>query len=446
MAPGADGDAPLPRDGARDGRRSRSRCWRPPRCATPATAPEFVAALQARMPGVPIRILSGGRRRELSADGVLCGIPAADGILADIGGGSLEVVRLDARHAGACADAAARRDPAGGALRRRSGARAGDRRGGPRRRAVAGRGRRAATSIWSAAPGGRWRASTWRRPATRCSMVHHYTIGREEARDLAGVIAGAGRRALERLPGRPRRRIDDLPFAAVVLRRLLRATGARRVVFSANGLREGWFMRRMPAGDPRRRIRCSPPRRTAPRGSAATRPAAGAARLDRRRCSPARRARGAAAARGGVLDVGHRQPRPSGIPRRAGLPARAAPAGHRARPPRARLPRAGDRACATRPTRTRRSCARRALLLDVASDRIGPRCWGWRCAWPTRCRPARRTCWPAPALLLSGGRLVLRLQEDSGVFAGESVLRRLDRLAQALGLDAATEAVREQAA
>ena len=49
------------------------------------------------------------------------------------------------------------------------------------------------------------------------------------------------------MPGVPRRRIDDLPFAAVVLRRLLRATGARRVVFSANGLREGWFMRLMPA-------------------------------------------------------------------------------------------------------------------------------------------------------------------------------------------------------
>ena len=77
-------------------------------------------------------------------------------------------------------------------------------------------------------------------------MVHHYTIGREEARDLARLIAGAARRALERLPGAPRRRIDDLPFAAVVLRRLLRVTGVRRVVFSASGLREGWFMRRMP--------------------------------------------------------------------------------------------------------------------------------------------------------------------------------------------------------
>ena len=77
-------------------------------------------------------------------------------------------------------------------------------------------------------------------------MVHHYTIGREEARDLTGLISTAGRRALERLPAVPRRRIDDLPYAAVALRRLLRITGVRRVVFSASGLREGWFMQRMP--------------------------------------------------------------------------------------------------------------------------------------------------------------------------------------------------------
>ncbi len=48
------------------------------------------------MPGVPIRILSGEEEAALSAAGVLCGIPQADGMLADIGGGSLEVVRLAA--------------------------------------------------------------------------------------------------------------------------------------------------------------------------------------------------------------------------------------------------------------------------------------------------------------------------------------------------------------
>ena len=45
------------------------------------------------------------------------------------------------------------------------------------------------------------------------------------------------------------------------------------------------------------------------------------------------------------------------------------------------------------------------------------------------------------SLVREAGRLVLRLAQGSGVFAGESVTRRLERLAQALGLEAATEVV-----
>jgi len=37
---------------------------------------EFVGSLQARMPGVPIRVLSGQEEAALSCAGVLCGIPA----------------------------------------------------------------------------------------------------------------------------------------------------------------------------------------------------------------------------------------------------------------------------------------------------------------------------------------------------------------------------------
>src|SRR4051812_512968 len=55
---------------------------------------DFVARLQSLVPDVPIRILSGLEEAEYSAMGVLCGIPSADGVLADIGGGSLELVRL----------------------------------------------------------------------------------------------------------------------------------------------------------------------------------------------------------------------------------------------------------------------------------------------------------------------------------------------------------------
>ena len=40
--------------------------------------------------------------------------------------------------------------------------------------------------------------------------------------------------------------------------------------------------------------------------------------------------------------------------------------------------------------------------------------------------------------LVPGARLTLELAEGSGVFAGESVTRRLDRLAETLGLEATT--------
>ena len=206
----------------------------------------FVAGLGQRMPGVPIRVLSGEEEAALSAAGVLCGIPQADGILADIGGGSLEVVRL----------AQGRPGPAQtlplGVIR------LADRAGTDlvRARALAEADLKTVPWLFQFPGrdlylvGGAWRALARIHMAQTgypLAIVHHYTIGRDEVRDLTGVIGSATRRMLERLPGAPRRRLDDLPYAAIVLRRLLRATAARRVVFSANGIREGWYMARIPA-------------------------------------------------------------------------------------------------------------------------------------------------------------------------------------------------------
>lgn len=209
-----------------------------------SNGPEFVAGLRERMPGVPIRILSGEDEADLSAAGVLCGIPQAEGILADIGGGSLEVVQLDHGKAGP-----ARTLPLGVI-------RLADRSEGDLVRARALAESDLAGVPWlSATPGrdlylvgGAWRALARihiMQTGYPLRIVHHYTIEREEARDLTGLIGSAPRRMLEKLPGAPRRRLDDLPLAAIVLRRVLRATGAQRVVFSANGIREGWYMRRV---------------------------------------------------------------------------------------------------------------------------------------------------------------------------------------------------------
>src|SRR5271156_891355 len=56
---------------------------------------DFVRQIKAKMPDVPVRILSGVEEAEFSSDGLLCGIPEADGLMVDIGGGSLELVRID---------------------------------------------------------------------------------------------------------------------------------------------------------------------------------------------------------------------------------------------------------------------------------------------------------------------------------------------------------------
>jgi exopolyphosphatase / guanosine-5'-triphosphate,3'-diphosphate pyrophosphatase len=60
-------------------------------------------------------------------------------------------------------------------------------------------------------------------------------------------------------------------------------------------------------------------------------------------------------------------------------------------------------------------------------------------------RLAYTLCGGTPVLLAGtrlvrqNGRLVLRLSEGTGVFAGDSVLRRMETLAAALNLDPAVE-------
>ncbi len=215
-----------------------------------SNGPAFVAGLEqqiaaAGMPGTRIRVLSGEEEAALSSDGVLCGFPGADGLLADIGGGSLELVLLDA---GQVRDATTLRL---GVIR------LAERSGGDLSRARAIADGDLASVFWldQAAGrdlflvGGAWRAlarAHMELAGYPLNVVHHYAIGADAARSLAAMVLDAPKKGPERMPGVPRRRAEDLPFAATVLRRLLRRSGARRVVFSANGIREGWFMALVP--------------------------------------------------------------------------------------------------------------------------------------------------------------------------------------------------------
>ena len=392
---------------------------------------EFVASLQARMPGTAIRILSGPEEARLSAAGLGCGIADADGVLADIGGGSLELVRLDragVRHAATLRLGVIRlSERADGNLDRARDIADADLGGLP----WLGDSPDGALYL----VGGAWRALArvhMQHVHYPLNIVHHYTIDQDQARDLAQLVTSTGR--LDKLLGAPRRRAEDLPYAGIVLRRLLRATNARRVVFSAYGIREGWYLQSVPDS-----VRLQDPLLAAARADAlrlsrdvALPPAliAWTAPLFPYEPPAVARMRHAAC---WLSDTGsHDHPEYRAeltFERTLYTP------GALDHPTRAFLALTMATRYEAEPDAPYLSAAR-ALLDPVAIARAELLGAALRLAYTLSAG--------TPALLagatlrLEPGRIVLRL-DGPGVFAGDGVQRRLDRLATSLGLKAAVE-------
>jgi exopolyphosphatase / guanosine-5'-triphosphate,3'-diphosphate pyrophosphatase len=405
-----------------------------------ANGPVFANLVRRRIPGVSLHILSGGEEAALSALGLLCGIPEAEGVLGDMGGGSLELVALGGGGMGPSSMGNAASLPIG-ALR------LADSSGGDMARARAVVEDALAPLAWLKDASGRdlylvggaWRALARIHIAQTgypLHVVHHYTLGRDEARDLTGVITALPRRSLERIPGVPRRRIETLPYAAVVLRRLLRVTNARRVVFSANGLREGWYWNQLAEAQRREdpviaagrdlglaygRHPETPPallRWTAPLFADDT--------------PHDRRLREAAC---WASDIGAHE-HPDYRAEQAFLRMLRQPGiglDHHARAflglTLALRYEAEPAAPFTLPART---------LLDVPTARRAERL-GIALRLAYTLSAGTPDLLARTSLRVETSRLVLRLSDGGGVFAGESVVRRLERLAESLGLEPATE-------
>ena len=395
----------------------------------------FVAALNEKLPGVPIHILTGDEEARLSADGVLLGFPGADGLLGDIGGGSLELVELSQ-----------------GAQGKSGSLPIGTIRLADRAKEDIGKARAVVTEELARHPwlhgaagrdlylvGGAWRAMARMHMAQTgypLSIVHHYALTREEARDLSGVLMAATRRTLERMPGASSKRLADLPFAALVLRRLLRASGARRVIFSANGLREGWYARLLDAAERRRDPLLAAAHEMSLRsGRDQTMPPALFAWTAPLFEDETPLALGLREAACWVSDIGShdhpdyraehaffrvlRQPGVGFDHHGRAFLALAAALRYEAETEAPFLPSA-------------------RLLLDVGTLRraeiLGA---AFRLAYTLS--GGTTMLLAGTSLERRGGRLILRLVEGSGVFAGESVLRRLETLAAALGLESSVQ-------
>ena len=207
--------------------------------------PAFVAEASRRCRAA-IQVLSGQEEARLSALGVLSGMPEADGIMGDLGGGSLELVALKRGDIGEQATLPLGplriMELAEGEPKRARGAVDDALARLPWLESCAGRAFYAVGGAWRAIA--RIRIEQSRYPL---HVIHHYRVPREEMIDVCRLITGLSRKSLEGMTSSvSRKRLETLPHAALVLHRVLRAAKAAEVVFSAQGIREGQLFSLLP--------------------------------------------------------------------------------------------------------------------------------------------------------------------------------------------------------
>lgn len=198
---------------------------------------EFIAKAE-RVLNLPIRVLSGTEEAELAGLGVIAGIHDADGLVGDLGGGSLELVNVEK---GELAEAATL--PLGGL-------RLIDASGGSLKRAREIVDAEFAKVDWLDkgrdrefyAIGGTWRALA-RLHMTQTNyplnIMHNYRIETADALRFAALLDQQSPSSLAGIRDISSARRETIPYGALVLERLIRQVKPRAVVISVYGIREG---------------------------------------------------------------------------------------------------------------------------------------------------------------------------------------------------------------
>jgi len=202
---------------------------------------EFIRRAEAAW-GRPIRILAGEDEARIAAEGVVAGIPDADGLAADLGGGSLDMVSVKGGQTGAAYTMPF------GPLRLMD-----QSKGDPdKARDIVDKGLKNIPNLSAQAlyaVGGAWRSFArvdMEEQNYPLHVLQHYIIPRGRALRLCRLLAGLSKDSVRKIKVVSKRRVESLPYGAVVLERLLEAGGIKDVVISAYGLREGLLYGRLP--------------------------------------------------------------------------------------------------------------------------------------------------------------------------------------------------------
>ncbi len=198
---------------------------------------EFLADAE-KVLGHSIRVLTGEEEATLSADGVMLGIPGAEGIVADLGGGSLELAYVSDNEAHDWASLPL------GVLALKT---AGDN----KPKAMQKIARRALQELpWLQKArgkplyivGGTWRALAKLHMAHSnypLEVLHQYEAAPNDMDGFFGFMSKGGRKARRLLAQASSNRREALPAASLVLQNLMQIVKPSRLIVSANAVREG---------------------------------------------------------------------------------------------------------------------------------------------------------------------------------------------------------------
>jgi exopolyphosphatase/guanosine-5'-triphosphate,3'-diphosphate pyrophosphatase len=201
--------------------------------------PQFIGAVED-LTGEKVRVLSGREEAALAGAGVIAGIPDADGLMGDLGGGSLELVEISGGRSGRGITL-----PLGTfRLMEQS-------KGDPR---VAIRKARGILEGVGWLPelkgktfypvGGTWRNMSRVFMALRgypLTVIHGFELFAAGLIEHCGQLADRHEKSLKHLHLMSSTRLQAMPYGAVLMSEILHLTGVGNAVFSAYGLREGYI-------------------------------------------------------------------------------------------------------------------------------------------------------------------------------------------------------------